>query len=80
VEKPFGCLDAVVSFVIIICSSCGGFLAAKAGQKTKRCSYCGSRITLQDSKHVGSANSAREASEILKIFKRKKAEDQKLNC
>ncbi|NIQ06488.1 MAG: DUF1922 domain-containing protein [Candidatus Korarchaeota archaeon] len=67
----------MASFVIIVCSNCGGFLAAKAEQKTKVCPYCGSRMTVHKSKHVGSANSAREASAILKILKRRKMEKRK---
>jgi DNA-directed RNA polymerase subunit RPC12/RpoP len=77
VEKPFGCLITVTAFVILVCRNCGGFLAAKAEQKTKKCPYCGSRITLHKSKHIGSANSAREASTLLKILKRRKAEKRK---
>jgi DNA-directed RNA polymerase subunit RPC12/RpoP len=64
----------VASFVIVVCSKCGGLLAAKAEQKTRTCPYCGFKILLEKSKHVASSNDAREASRILKILKRKAAE------
>ena len=64
----------MASFVIVVCSKCGGLLAAKAEQKTRTCPYCGFKILLEKSKHVAVANDAREASRILKILKRKAAE------
>lgn len=70
-------METVASFVIVVCSKCGGLLAAKAEQKTRKCPYCGFKITLYKSKHVAAANSAREASAILKILKRKTAEKRK---
>jgi DNA-directed RNA polymerase subunit RPC12/RpoP len=67
----------VTSFVIIVCSRCGGLLAAKAEQKTRTCPYCGFKIVLYKSKHVAVANDAREASMILKRLKRNAAEKRK---
>jgi len=67
----------LVAFVIVVCSKCGGLLAAKAEQKTRTCPYCGFKILLEKSKHVASANDAREASRILKILKRKAAEKRR---
>ena len=67
----------MVAFVIVVCSKCGGLLAAKAEQKTRTCPYCGFKILLEKSKHVASANDAREASRILKILKRKAAEKRR---
>lgn len=64
----------MASFVIVVCSKCGGLLAAKAEQKTRTCPYCGFKILLEKSKHVAVANDACEASRILKILKRKAAE------
>jgi DNA-directed RNA polymerase subunit RPC12/RpoP len=64
----------LASFVIVVCSKCGGLLAAKAEQKTRTCPYCGFKILLEKSKRVAGANDAREASRILKILKRKAAE------
>ena len=76
-EKVFGCVRFVTSFVIVVCSKCGGLLAAKAGQRTRICPYCGFRIVLYKSKRVAVANNAREASMILKRLKRKAAEKRR---
>lgn len=61
-------------FMIVVCSRCGGLLAARAEQKTRICPYCGFKIFVHKSKHVTAADSAREASIILKRLKRKAAE------
>ena len=66
-----------MTFVIVVCSKCGGLLAAKAEQKTRTCPYCGSKIVLYKSKRVAVANDAHEASTILRILKRKAAEKRK---
>jgi len=52
-------------------------LAAKAEQKTKICPYCGNRILLYKSRRVAVADDASEASRLLKILKRKSAEERK---
>lgn len=67
----------MTSFAIVVCSKCGGLLAAKAEQKTRICPYCGFKILLDKSKHVAVANNAREASMILKRLKRKAAEKRR---
>jgi len=77
VEKVFGCAEAVTPFIIVVCSRCGGLLAAKAEQKTRTCPYCGSKIVVNKSKHLTAAGNAREASIILKRLKRKAAEKRK---
>ena len=46
-------------------------LAAKA-QKTKICPYCGINLNLLRAQKVASANTAKEASEILKHLKSEK--------
>ncbi len=46
-------------------------LAAK-GQKTKICPYCGINVNLLYAQKVASANTAMEASEILKNMKKEK--------
>jgi DNA-directed RNA polymerase subunit RPC12/RpoP len=58
--------------VIVTCSRCGGLLMAPEGQRTRSCPYCGSRIDLQKAKKVAGANTAFEASEILRELKSKK--------
>ncbi len=67
----------MASFIIVVCGRCGGFLAAKAEQKTRTCPYCGSKILLSKSKHVAIANDAYEALNILKTLKKKAAEKRK---
>ena len=76
-EKVFGRVRFVASFVIVVCSKCGGLLAARVGQKTRICPYCGFKIVLDRSKRVAVASNAREASMILKRLKRKAAEKRK---
>jgi DNA-directed RNA polymerase subunit RPC12/RpoP len=58
-----------MSFLIIVCSKCGGFLLAKAEQKTRTCPYCGSKVLVDKAKKVASAQNAYEASEILRKLK-----------
>ncbi|TET64842.1 DUF1922 domain-containing protein [Candidatus Bathyarchaeota archaeon] len=70
-------MRALTPFVIVICSNCGGLLAAKANQKTRTCPYCGSRIVLRKSKRVAVASDAYEASVILKRLKRNAAEKRR---
>jgi len=67
----------MASFVIVVCSKCGGLLAAKAEQKTRTCPYCGFKITLRKAKSVAAANNASEASTILKALKKETAEKRK---
>jgi hypothetical protein len=49
---------------------CGGFLLAKAEQKTRTCPYCGATISLEKAKKMASASNANEASMILRKLKR----------
>jgi DNA-directed RNA polymerase subunit RPC12/RpoP len=67
----------VASFVIVVCSKCGGLLAAKAEQKTRTCPYCGFKIVLCKSKHIAAANDAHEASRTLRALKKKAAEKRR---
>jgi len=67
----------LASFVIVVCSKCGGLLAAKAEQKTRTCPYCGFKMVLCKSKRVAVANDAREASRTLRALKRKAAEKRR---
>jgi DNA-directed RNA polymerase subunit RPC12/RpoP len=54
---------------IVVCSRCGGLLLAKADQKTRTCPHCGSTILLQKAMKLASANSANEASVMLRKLK-----------
>ena len=63
-----------VTFVIK-CTKCGGLTLSAKEQKTKICPYCGTNVNLQKAQRVASANTAFEASEILRKLK----SDQKIN-
>jgi len=56
-------------YIIVQCGNCGGFLLAKAEQKTRTCPYCGFKITLNKAKKVASAKDAYEASKTLRMLK-----------
>jgi DNA-directed RNA polymerase subunit RPC12/RpoP len=58
-----------MSFLIVVCGKCGGFLLARAGQKTRTCPYCGFKVALDKAKKIASAESANEASKILRKLK-----------
>ncbi len=56
-------------FVIVICTKCRGILAAKEGCKTSKCPYCGFRLLLNRARKVTTAQTAEEASRILRKLK-----------
>lgn len=58
-----------MSFLIAVCSRCGGLIIAKAEQKTKTCPYCGFKINVHEARKVASAENAYDASEILRKLK-----------
>ena len=70
-------MKTVAHFVIVVCSKCGGLLAAKVEQKTRTCPYCGFKIALRKAKSVAAANDASEASRTLKALKKEAAEKRK---
>jgi DNA-directed RNA polymerase subunit RPC12/RpoP len=55
--------------LVVVCSRCGGLLLAKADQKTRSCPHCGFTILLQKAKKLASANTANEASVMLRKMK-----------
>jgi len=59
----------MTSTLIVVCYNCGGLLLAKTEQKTRTCPYCGSTVILQKARKVASAESASEASVILRKLK-----------
>jgi acetyl-CoA carboxylase beta subunit len=61
--------------LIVKCNKCGGLMLAALGQKTKVCPYCGSNVNLQKAQRLAAANSAFEASEMLRKIK----SSQKIN-
>lgn len=60
------------AYVVFVCSGCGRFLVAKAGQKSKRCNYCESLVDLWRTRRIAGAASAREASKIARELKMRK--------
>jgi DNA-directed RNA polymerase subunit RPC12/RpoP len=58
-----------MSFLIAMCSKCGGLIVSKAEQKTKICPYCGFKISINEARKIASAQNAYEASEILRKLK-----------
>jgi len=60
---------SLMSFLIVVCGRCGGFLLARAEQKTRTCPYCGSKVVLEKAKKIASAENAYEASKILRKLK-----------
>jgi DNA-directed RNA polymerase subunit RPC12/RpoP len=58
--------------VIVKCTECGGLTLIAKGQKTKICPYCGTKINLMRAQKLAAANSALEASEILRKLKSEK--------
>jgi DNA-directed RNA polymerase subunit RPC12/RpoP len=61
--------------LIVKCTQCGGLTLSAKEQKTKNCPYCGSQINLLKAQKIASANTALEASEILRKLK----SEQKIN-
>ena len=59
-----------MSLLVVVCGRCGGFLLARAEQKTRTCPYCGSKVALDKAKKVASAENANEAATILRRLKR----------
>jgi len=58
-----------MTFAVVVCSNCGGFLLAKAEQRTRTCPYCGFKVALDKAKKVAAAQNAYEASTILRKLK-----------
>ena len=69
VWKRFSDVRFVKSFIVVVCSRCGGYLIAKSGQKTKTCSYCGFRLAIERAKKIADAESAQVASSVLRKLK-----------
>jgi predicted RNA-binding Zn-ribbon protein involved in translation (DUF1610 family) len=76
VEKPFGSKTKMGTTLIVKCTQCGGLMLIAKAQKTKVCPYCGAQVNLVRAQKVASANSAFEASEILRKLK----SEQGFNC
>ena len=59
----------MASTLIIVCPRCGGFLLTKTETKTRTCPYCGHSVVVQKARKLASANTASEASAILRKMK-----------
>ena len=58
-------------YLIIQCYSCGNLLLAKDEQKTKKCTYCSTKLNLGKVRVLAKAESATDASEAVKALKYK---------
>ncbi|MFB0567823.1 MAG: DUF1922 domain-containing protein [Candidatus Bathyarchaeia archaeon] len=56
-------------YAVITCYRCGQLLLAQTTQKTKRCPHCGFRFSVEKSKKIAYAKSAREASTLIRRLK-----------
>jgi uncharacterized CHY-type Zn-finger protein len=62
---------------VIVCGRCGGLLLASDGQKTRTCPYCGAKVDVDKARTVASAETAYEASALLRRLKSEAYEKQK---
>jgi LSD1 subclass zinc finger protein len=63
-------------YLIVVCSGCGRLLVTNRGAKSRSCPYCGVRVKLAKAKLVGSAKTAREASELAQRLKQRRHEEK----
>jgi predicted RNA-binding Zn-ribbon protein involved in translation (DUF1610 family) len=63
--------------LIMKCTKCGGYILAVKDQKTKICPYCGANVNLQKAQKVAAANTAFDASEIIRKLKSERGFDRK---
>jgi acetyl-CoA carboxylase beta subunit len=61
--------------VIVECQKCKGLLLTGVDQKTRCCPYCSTKIDLKKTKRLAWANSAAEASEMLRQLKAKRQDN-----
>jgi DNA-directed RNA polymerase subunit RPC12/RpoP len=62
-------MKGMTSVLVVVCSRCGGFLLARAEQKTRTCPYCGFKVDLDKAKKIASTGTAQEAATILRKLK-----------
>lgn len=62
-------------FYVFMCSKCKGFTTAPAGQKRRRCSYCGSIINITKA-NLALFDSPEQASNAVKAFNASKGGDE----
>jgi hypothetical protein len=76
-EKAFGSNPKMGITLIVKCVKCGGLVLAAKDQKTKTCPYCDAQISVQKAKRLAAANTAMEASEMLRKLKGEKKRNPK---
>jgi DNA-directed RNA polymerase subunit M/transcription elongation factor TFIIS len=76
-EKAFGSKTKMAPTLIKKCPNCNGLMLTSSQQKTKTCPYCGKNVNLQKAQQIAKANSAMEASEMLKQLKAKRGVNPK---
>jgi len=74
--KRFSDVQLMKAFIIVVCSRCGRYLIAKSRQKTKTCSYCGFKLMVEKAKKIKYAESAQEASLVLRKLKTNSARNK----
>ncbi len=60
--------------VIVVCGGCGRRLVADDEFKSRQCPHCGFKVWLSKARVVGSAESSKEAVELVQHLKRKQDE------
>jgi len=63
--------------LIMKCTKCGGYMLSTKTQKTKLCPYCNTKVNLQRAQQIAGANSASEASEMLRKLKSERGFEHK---
>jgi len=63
--------------LIVKCTQCGGLMLTAKAQKTKICPYCGTHINLMRAQKIAAANTALEASEMLRKLKGEQKQNHK---
>ncbi|MCW4051814.1 MAG: DUF1922 domain-containing protein [Candidatus Bathyarchaeota archaeon] len=63
----------IVLYLIVVCSTCGKLLVADGEKKSRRCAYCGTKLSLNKVKLVGSVETAGKAAEIVQLLKQEKS-------
>jgi predicted nucleic acid-binding Zn-ribbon protein len=76
-EKPFGSKPKMGTTIIVKCTKCGGLMLSGKDQKTKVCPYCGTNVNLLRARRIAAANTAFEASEMLRQLKNEKGFEKK---
>jgi DNA-directed RNA polymerase subunit M/transcription elongation factor TFIIS len=58
---------------VVECQKCSGLLLAGKVQRTRTCPYCGTKVQVQKAKRLASAETAFQASEMLRKLKTQNA-------